>query len=233
MSRAAALMRLQTIDSQIDAHRNRLAEIDRALGQDVDVSAARSALAEVQAALAEGSKTARSFEAEVQSVVAKGKEVETTLYGGKVTHPKELRDLQNDLASLQRRRAALEDKLLEAMVDVESGETAEKAALARLAEAETALQKSHGTLTAERAKIESTLARLAIEREAAEAPIPVTDRELYGTLRQRKRGLAVARLEDGACAACGVAPSSSRAQAVRQENAIIFCGNCERILYAE
>lgn len=233
MSRAAALVRLQQIDSEMDARRSRLAEIDRALASDGGVSAPRAALGAAKAALAQARVTARALEAEVQAAGLKAGEVESVLYGGRVTHPRELEDLQDDLASLKRRRAALEDKLLDAMVEVESDEAAEQVALARLVEAEAALQASRAALSAERSTLESALARMDVEREAAEAPIPGADRELYRALRQRKHGLAVARLADGACTVCGVAPSSSRAQAARQGNEIIFCGNCERILYGE
>lgn len=217
----------------MDAHRNRLAAIDRALGQDAEMAAARSALSAARATLAEARKSARALEAEIQSVADKSQEVETTLYGGRVTHPKELKDLQDDLASLKRRHAGLEDKLLEVMVQIESEEAGEKAALAHSAQVEADRQKSHGQWMTERKKIEAALATLVVEREAAEAPVPAADREVYAALRKRKHGLAVARLEDEGCGACGVAPSSSRAQAVRQSNEIIFCGNCERILCAE
>jgi predicted nucleic acid-binding Zn-ribbon protein len=43
----------------------------------------------------------------------------------------------------------------------------------------------------------------------------------------------VSTLEDGACTACGVAPSSSRIQSARQGNELILCGNCGRILCAD
>jgi predicted nucleic acid-binding Zn-ribbon protein len=87
-------------------------------------------------------------------------------------------------------------------------------------------------LTGDRTRLQVVLDRLAIDREAAEAAVSQDDRQIYQSLRRRKRGMAVARLEDGACSACGVSPSSSRAQAARHDDELTFCGNCERILYA-
>jgi predicted nucleic acid-binding Zn-ribbon protein len=174
----------------------------------------------------------RSLEADVQAVADKAREAEAVLYGGRVTSPKELRDLQEDVASLKRRRSTLEDQLLETMVQVEAEEAGEAEARQNAARIELSLRQARDALTAERAHLESGLSRLVIDREAAEAPVPQADRKLYQSLRQRKRGTAVARLEDGVCSACGVAPSSSRAQAARHDDEIIFCGNCERILYA-
>ena len=81
--------------------------------------------------------------------------------------------------------------------------------------------------------MQTRVAQLETEREAVQTPIAAEERELYERLRRGKKGRAVSRLEDGVCTACGVAPSASRAQSVRQGNELIRCGNCDRILYAE
>jgi predicted nucleic acid-binding Zn-ribbon protein len=232
MTRASALMRLQQVDSEIDAVRARLAEIEAELAQDRGRAAAGARLSASQAALAATRRALRVQEAEIQSLAAKAAEVETRLYSGKVTNPKELQDIQEELASLRRRRAALEDQMLESMVQVESDESVEQAARQVVTAAEGAVQTANEALAADKARAETALARLLIDREGAEAPISAADRETYASLRRRKRGLAVARLDEGVCSACGVAPSSSRAQAARHGDELILCGNCERILYA-
>ena len=233
MSRAANLMRLQRIDTEIDAQRAALGEIERALAEDGGLASARAAQAAASARLAAANNELRSLEAEARALDDKVAEVERTLYGGGVSNPKELVDLQEELASIKRRRATLEDSVLAAMVDTEAQEQIEREAQASTARLTASLSAAQSGLAADRARIESVLQRLDIEREAAEAPISPADRAQYAALRQRKRGLAVARLEDGSCGACGVAPSSSRAQAVRHGDELILCGNCERILYAE
>jgi uncharacterized protein len=48
---------------------------------------------------------------------------EASLYGGKIRNPKELQDLQVEIAALKRRTATLEDEQLEAMLAVEDAET--------------------------------------------------------------------------------------------------------------
>jgi predicted nucleic acid-binding Zn-ribbon protein len=232
MTRASALMRLQQVDSQIDAHRGHLVEIESALRQDRGVAEAHASLGATQASLAATRRSMRALEAEVQAIAAKGAEVEARLYDGKVTNPKELRDMQEEVASLMRRRSTLEDQLLEAMVQVEADEGGESAARQRLAEVEESLRSTHEELIGDRTRLQVVLDRLAIDREAAEAAVSHDDRQTYQSLRLRKRGVAVARLDEGVCSACGVAPSSSRAQAARHGDELIFCGNCERILYA-
>jgi predicted nucleic acid-binding Zn-ribbon protein len=233
MSRAAALMRLQQIDTEMDARQARLAEIEQDLAADQGLAAAQAALAAAARSLAATRNSVRALEAEAQALSTKAAEVERTLYAGRVTNPKELVDMQEELASLKRRRASLEDEILDGMVEAEAEEQVEREAQAAVGKVEGALGASRQKLADERGAIEAALTRLETQHEAAEAPVPAEDRRLYQSLRQRKHGVAVARLEEGACGACGVAPSSSRAQAARHSVELVFCGNCERILYGE
>jgi uncharacterized protein len=226
-------MRLQQIDTEIDARRARLAEIERDLAADQGLAAAQAALADAGKVLAATRSSVRALEAEAQALSLKAAEVERTLYAGRVTNPKELIDMQEELASLKRHRASLEDEILDGMVEAEAEEQTEREAQAAVGQVEGALGASRDKLAAERGEIEAALARLETQREAAEAPVPAEDRRVYQSLRQRKHGVAVARLENGACTVCGVAPSSSRAQAARHAVELVFCGNCERVLYVE
>ena len=47
------------------------------------------------------------------------------LYGGRITNPKELQDIQLDVAASKKRLATLEDKQLAAMIALEEAETAQ------------------------------------------------------------------------------------------------------------
>ena len=98
---------------------------------------------------------------------------------------------------------------------------------------EAELAQQHGALLDERRQLQANLERLEVSREAALSSVLPADRELYDRLRLSKKGRAVTRLEEGSCASCGVAPSSSRIQSARQGNDLILCGNCGRILAAD
>lgn len=232
MSRAANLFRLQQIDSEMDSRRARVREITAALGEDAAVQSAQAALSAAEAQVAATRSAARAGEAAIEALAAKLAEAEAQLYGGKVRIPKELQDLQAEVESLKRRRADLEDRLLETMIRLDEAEDMRRAAAAALAEAERRYADTTSNLLAEKEGLEGALSRLGLEREAAEAPVSPADRALYAALRQRKHGVAVARVMDSACGSCGVAPSSSRLQAARQGGDLVRCGNCERILYA-
>jgi len=233
MSRASQLFRLQEIDLELDRHRARLETIAEALQGSPTVQAAYRRMDEADGQLAAARVDARSFEYDNQALSEKIAEVEKRLYSGAVTHPKELQDLQKDIESLKHRRATLEEKQLEALIQAEAAEAQKLAAQTDLQRAEAEAAKMNSHLLDEQTGWLARVNQLEGEREAIYAGIPADDRETYERLRRSKNGRPVSRLEDGVCTACGVAPSSARSQTARQATELIRCGNCDRILYAE
>jgi predicted nucleic acid-binding Zn-ribbon protein len=57
--------------------------------------------------------------------------------------------------------------------------------------------------------------------------------EPYQRLRREYAGLAVARVEDEGCNACGVQISDRQLARARLSEELSFCSNCERILVIE
>jgi predicted nucleic acid-binding Zn-ribbon protein len=233
MSRSSSLLQLQAVDLEMDGYKARLAAIAAALGQDPAVQAAQRGLLAAQSELHQARVAAQNLEHENQALSAKITEIAERTYSGSVTQPKVLQDLQRDLDSLNRRRASLEEQQFEALVASEAAEARHAGLQVELNRLEADLARQHGSLLEERLKLQAGLERLEVSREAALSSILPTDRELYDRLRASKKGRAVARLEEGSCGACGVAPSSSRIQSARQGNDLIQCGNCGRILAAD
>ncbi len=75
-------------------------------------------------------------------------------------------------------------------------------------------------------------ARLENEREAALSGVPDEDLRFYQKTRESKNGLAVAKVNDNTCSACGNQLSQALAQAARSPDEINRCSICKRILYA-
>jgi uncharacterized protein len=233
MSRVSTLFRLQEIDLELDAHRARLETIAEALRGSPAVQAAYQRMVEADGWLASARVDVRSFEYDNQALSEKIAEVEKRLYGGAVSNPKELQDLQKDVESLKHRRATLEEKQLDALIKAEAAEARKLSAETDLEHAEAEAAKLNGHLLDEQTGLLARVSQLEGEREAVQGSIPADDRETYERLRRSKNGRPVSRLDDGVCTACGVAPSSSRIQNARQGHELIRCGNCDRILYAE
>jgi predicted nucleic acid-binding Zn-ribbon protein len=232
MSRISALFRLQEIDLELDTHRARLQSIEQALSDNPAVNLARQQAAAARARFNAARVQTRSFELEVQTLNEKIAEIEKRLYSGVITNPKELRDFEQDLASLRRRGEGIEEHELEAMIAAESAEGQMVALETQRQQAEAAALQTQGALLEERQHLQLRVSELSGERGSLVGAVLTEDQQLYVRLRQSKHGRAMAKLAEGNCSACGEEVSLSQLQEARRGATLVRCCGCERILYA-
>jgi predicted nucleic acid-binding Zn-ribbon protein len=231
MSQTFKLYRLQQLDSQLDRIHARLGQIEVALSEDQAVKEAQKSLDQASRQLEAQRKSLRQAEEQVREQRLKIEQTESTLYSGKVRNPKELQDLQNETAALKRYRSTLEDRQIEIMIAVEEAEASQQETRRALEQEQAQFQQKSAELTHEQENLEVELARLETEREAAARSIEAADLALYNQLRQQRRGIAVAKVSDNACSACGSTLNASLLHAARSPSQIVRCDACGRILY--
>jgi predicted nucleic acid-binding Zn-ribbon protein len=197
------------------------------------VRAAKQGLVETQARMQAERAAVQKLEYEAQAMGEKVAATSESMYSGHVTNPKELQHLQNETVSLRRRQEALEEQQFTAMMAAETAETQHAASTHQLQLAEAATAAENSALLQERERLETEIQRLLMGRDGMLSSILPADLEVYERLRISKKGRAVAKIDEGACGACGVAPSSSRLQDARQGHGLVLCGNCGRILAAD
>ena len=232
MSASLGLYRLQLLDSRMDEVRARLEEIRHTLENDQEVLRAKKRVTEADSNLKLAQHALQQAEAEVNKQKVKIEQSEANLYSGNVKNPKELQDLQNEIAALKRHLITLEDRQLDAMLDVETREQANQAALDDLGQVMSRLTEQNHTLTSEQSHLDKEFERLETERQAALSPLDAGLLTIYENLRQQKRGLAIASISDGACAACGATLTPAQLQSARSTSQAYNCPTCGRILYA-
>lgn len=233
MSRAENLYHLQQIDSQIDRHTKRLLEIQSILEDDRAVNAAKSRNQKAEAALQETRKNLQEAKNSVHTQRDKIKQSEERLYSGKVTNPKELEDIQNEIDALKRYLEVLEERQLEEMMALDEVQEAFDAAQLELSEAIAAGEARNAGLITERRGIEKDLTGLRENREQQRTAIDEHDLQIYEQLRGKRAGVAVAKVQDRNCAACGSTLGTANYQQARSPSKITQCETCERILFAE
>ena len=231
MSQSLNLFRLQQIDTQLDQTIQQLTEIQNLLADSSVVQAAETHRNAAETALKTERKLLQQAELKVQDQKIKIEQTEAALYGGKVRNPKELQDLQHESASLKKYLLTLEDRLLEVMFSVEDLE-AEAAAkqqeyLKILAETE----EQHAQLRGKQTQLNQVRERLNIERQAAENTLANAEIAIYEQLRKTRSGVAVAKITDRTCGACGAALTPSLIQAANAPQQFARCASCGRILY--
>ena len=224
------LIRLQQLDSEIDAARRRIAEIpavQTALAARLD--RATAAVATVKDRLSANQTDRKKIEAEVASV-----QTRLSKYKGQLLELKTNKEYQTMLHEIATAEAAIrshEDIVLERMEEAENLTRDLKAAEAELKAQQAAIHAERGALD-EEAK---TLHRRVDDTTAARGGVasqlqPETLRLFEHVARQRK-GQAVAEARDGTCSVCHVRMRPQAFNEVRRGETLIQCESCQRILY--
>jgi predicted nucleic acid-binding Zn-ribbon protein len=230
MTKAELLLDLQDVDSVIDRLARRLSEIKAALHETDELIAARSAQRTTDESVTHKRAHRKELDLADASLETRIKQADQRLYSGTVKNPKELLDLQNDIASLKRQKNTLDDQLFAAMVALEEGEAELKARTETLSRIETEWRASQGDLAAELTQLERELAEKTVEQQAARASLNASDLAQYNQLRRRKGGVVVVEMEGSVCGACSVRVTAHIVQQLSQADHVARCGNCDRIL---
>ena len=231
MSKGRQLYELQEVDLEIEAKKEALSNVQSRLGQSQALDEARANLATQKNCVDELNASQRAGEWEVEDLRTKVAGTEQKLYGGTVKNPKELSSLQEQVEHLKRRRREEEDRLLDIMTDVEEAQTS----LAMINQEVESLEKSwkeeQAELSREQDRLSTNLANLEQRRKDLGSRVDETSLRLYEELRTKKKGRAVAKVEQGMCQGCRIVLPVRELQRARASQELVQCGNCERILY--
>lgn len=228
------LLDLQEVDTALEqlAHRRRtlpeLTEIDelnRRIGE------LRDAVVAAETEAGDVAKEQSKAEADVDQVRTRSERDQQRLDSGQVASPRELENLQSEIASLQHRQSALEDVVLEVM---ERREAAESRAAARRVE-RTELAERLAELEQRRdevfAEIDQQAGTKREQREALVADIPEDLLSLYERLRTQT-GVGAAALHRGRCEGCHLTLTTVDLNRIRHADPdeVVRCEECRRIL---
>lgn len=232
------LIELQTHDSAIDRLNHQRASLpEHASLQQLatNVAAIGQLIAERQGELATVSREQARLEDEVEMVRRKAETEEARAISGRVTSPKELTSIQEEVASLRRRQAALEDDLLERM---ERRETLD-AELADLSTRREGVAADQADVTKTRdaalAEIDRELQVQRSARELLDPKISAALLKLYEQIRARQGGIGAGVLLGNTCQGCRTSLSRVDVNALRAlpPERIKRCEHCRRILVVE
>jgi uncharacterized protein len=229
------LLDLQEHDTAADQHRHRRATLPERTQLRTTNSALAALDAEIAGVAAEHDHLAREqkrIEDEAALVESKAVAEDKRLYSGSVTAAKELQAIQEEIAALHRRQSALEDEVLELMVQIEPLD----ATLAVLGGRRSGLQAEVDALSekiaASEADIDAQLASVEAERASLAANVPAATLTEYESLRRRLGGVAVAKLEGASCRGCHLQLSAVELDRIRKlpRDEVVHCEECGRIL---
>jgi predicted nucleic acid-binding Zn-ribbon protein len=229
------LLTLQTHDSAADRLRHRRAtlperaELVSRQAAHVEIETRRVEVAERRDAEL---REERRLDDEVRTLEAKAKAVDTKMYSGTVSSPKELQAMQADIDQLRRQAREREDEELEVLVQREALD----AEVAGLEEAQAAIaaevQALLGAIADQEREIDAELAVEESARAALAPNIPEGTLRLYEQIRAGNRGVGAARLVGMNCQACHLALPATEVDRIRHlpAEALARCEHCGAIL---
>jgi predicted nucleic acid-binding Zn-ribbon protein len=230
MSQARALLRVQEFELAINERTKRIKEINALLADDQVIQDAQNTFDQAQSELQSALKAFKDMELQIESVVNKQKATESRLYGGNVKNPKELQDMQNEVAALSRRHSELDDQLLELMVARDDAQDASNQADDMLKSVTSAWETEHQDLLDEKQTLLSEAEKILQDRKQAVKNVQPDAMKIYNSLRSPKANRPVAELVGKSCSICGIEQNNAIITSINQDNALVYCQSCGRIL---
>lgn len=231
MPLAAQLYKLQMFDSRIGSLEASLASLDDGSTLRVQLEEVRTAEDAARTDLHDRQARLHALELELQSTTGRTKKLELDLYSGRVSNPKELQAMEQDIQMLSRQRGRMEDDMLNLMEEIEK-------LLADVRRLEVQRQAKEQVLAAHleayRQRGDSLTGELETVRAERGAYAPQIDADLlrrYERLRSRKEGVAVVTIADGICGGCHFKLPERLVARVKEEDVVLTCEECGRLLY--
>lgn len=225
------LYQLQSIELNIELKEKLLAKSLANLGENEVLTKARDALSSTQQNFGELKKKQQDAEWEIEDIINKLTSAQESLYSGRITNPKELSSLQQEVEGFKRKRDRLEEEALAIMEQIETIINELASLEQKLSEVEKKWQQEQQQLTNAIEELKNSISNLEEERKTILVNIDIETVNYYKKLKQKK-GQAVARIEQGICRGCGISLSTAELQRVKGDR-IIMCNSCGRILFID
>ena len=225
------LVRLQHLDTQItDARQHLAAHPQRLAEADAKLNVAGAALDAARQRLKDNQDARRALEKDV--AVYQGRITKFRDQQGAVKTNKEYQALGHEMETAAKDLASVEEKVLERMMEADTIAIEVKEAETEFAAQQKAIDAQKKELADDLASVEAQLARATEARAALVKDLPAPLLALFEQVAKARKGLAVcSATRDGLCSVCHVRLRPQVFQKVRQNDTVIQCDSCQRILY--
>ena len=225
------LIKLQQLESTIaDARATIASHPQRLADADARLNDSKHAVETAKGRLKDNQEARRNLEKDV--AVYQGRLTKFKDQLSLVKTNKEYQAMQHEIATAQSDLAGVEEKMLERMIEADAITADVKRAEAAHTIRQKEIEAGKKAMTAELASVEASL------KEATEARAELLkDLEprliaVFEQVARVRKGVAISTAtRDGLCSACHVRLRPFVFQQIRQNDAIIQCESCQRILY--
>jgi predicted nucleic acid-binding Zn-ribbon protein len=224
------LIALQRLDSAaLDAERRLADEPEREKELDARLEGARQAVTAAKDRLAANLAARRAIEKDV--AMHQGRLSKFRDQAMAVKTNQEYHAVQHEIAFAEAEIKALEDQVLEGMLEADELASALKQAETLLAAEQKAIEQDKRAITAEHTAMKAVVDRVRAERGALVAAMDPQVLATFERVSQRRNGVAMAQARDGVCTICHVRLRPQVFNSVLKNQEILQCDHCNRILY--
>ncbi|MBO1333186.1 zinc ribbon domain-containing protein [Streptomyces sp. VRA16 Mangrove soil] len=237
---AAPADQIRLLDVQdLDVRLQQLAHKKKSLPEHAELESLTKDLTQLRdlhvAATTEESDCAREqtkAEQDVDQVRQRAARDQQRLDSGAITSPKDLENLQREIASLAKRQGDLEDVVLEVMERRESAQERASELAGRLASVQAKIDDATARRDQAAGELDAEAAKVTKERETVAASLPADLLKLYDRLREKSGGIGAAKLQQRRCGGCRLELDVTEVNEIRAAaaDAVVRCENCSRIL---
>ncbi|MCJ7518573.1 MAG: hypothetical protein MUO42_02745 [Anaerolineaceae bacterium] len=231
MNTGFQLYQLQEIDTTIDKANRRLKEIEISLMDNTLGKQANDFVDTCEANYLVQKSQFNAINDDIQSKKIKKTLSESSLYNGSIVNPKELQDLQKEIASHSAYISRSEEELLNKLIKLENCEKELSEAKENLRRKLSEFESQKALLNGERNQLIHFNESQIGKKDSVTLQLEPSILNTYNSLREAKNGIAVAKLLDDSCSSCGASLTASQCQQARSQAKLSYCPSCGRILY--
>ncbi len=222
---------LQALDHYLDRLRREVAELDNGEQLRAALDRSRQRMDEIKKNYHETHARATEQELRLQEFDERIRRAEADLYSGRITNPRELQLMQFEIEEAKRAREEMDVEMLRVWEQMETMKQDIDSTERDLQKLERLYEAHMADYRQRKAALETEIEFHMKERAELLAQIELEPLERYEKLRERLGGTAVAVVEQKACSVCHTLLTPYILKRLQNEDALIACESCGRLLY--
>ena len=230
MTTIKQLYSLQEVDLALDEVNGRIGEVEQELETRLSLGQIEEALEQARARLQEIQSLHRDSQQEAERLRERAFNLDSQLYGGDITNPRELEALQMESNNTKHQLEQQDVRLLEFSLQAEDTRNRIEALEQQFSDTQTAWESRQTELWVQLEELTERQEALTEERNNMASGVDAVELTRYEGLRKSKGGQAVSRVMRGLCLACRMSLPTQHLQRVRSGRQTVLCNSCGRML---
>jgi len=204
--------------------------VDRLKALDGELDAFRERLADMEVRIEEAEKRYRSLESDAGLIQSQIKSSEAKLRSVKTN--REYQSLLKEIDELKKKYSAAEDEMIQCLDAVEIDRQELAAAREEFEALQVQIAADRKQVEEEKAEGEEAVSALQAEKERLATEVDAKLMKTFEFIRAKKGdGMAIVRVRDAVCLGCNVNIPPQLYNELQRGDSLKFCPNCQRIIY--